>query len=90
MKNNLPPLYYAIIEQFKDGNEYCAADIMAALEKDYASYKLFNIKDVEESLATAKENGILEEVRADFNTDKELCIFYQMTDFGKDMVEQYL
>ena len=31
MKNNLPPLYYAIIGQFKDDAEHCAADIVTAL-----------------------------------------------------------
>ena len=61
MKNNLPPLYYAIIGQFKDDAEHCAADIVAALESDYAGYKLLTNKDVEEALATAKENGILDE-----------------------------
>lgn len=90
MKNNLPPLYYAIIGQFKDDAEHCAADIVAALEKDYAGYKLLTNKDVEEALATAKENGILDETRADLDDNGQLRIFYRMSVFGGVMVNQYL
>ena len=92
MKNNLPPLYYAIIGQFKDDAEHCAADIVtAALESDYAGYKLLTNKDVEEALATAKENGILDETRADLDDNGQLRIFYRMAQlFGGVMVNQYL
>ena len=90
MKNNLPPLYYAIIGQFKDDAEHCAADIATALESDYAGYKLLTNKDVEEALATAKENGILDETRADLDDNDQLRIFYRMSVFGGVMVSQYL
>lgn len=89
MKNNLPPLYYAIIGQFKDDAEHCAADIVAALESDYAGYKLLTNKDVEEALATAKENGILDETRADLDDNGQLRVFYRMSVFGGVMVNQY-
>lgn len=90
MKNNLPPLYYAIIEQFKDNAEHCAADIVAALESDYAGYKLLTNKDVEEALATAKENGILDETHAELDDNGQLRVFYRMSVFGGVMVNQYL
>ena len=57
MKNNLPPLYYAIIGQFKDDAEHCAADIVTALESDYAGYKLLTNKDVEEALQPRKRTA---------------------------------
>lgn len=90
MKNNLPPLYYAIIGQFKDDAEHCAADIVTALESDYAGYKLLTNKDVEEALATAKENGILDETRAELDDNGQLRVFYRMSVFGGVMVNQYL
>ena len=90
MKNNLPPLYYAIIGQFKDDAEHCAADIVTALESDYAGYKLLTNKDVEEALATAKENGILDETRADLDDNGQLRVFYRMSVFGGVMVNQDL
>ena len=85
MKNNLPPLYYAIIGQFKDDAEHCAADIVTALESDYAGYKLLTNKDDEEALAPAKD-----ETRADLDDNGQLRVFYRMSIFGGVMVNQYL
>ena len=62
MSNELLPLHYAIIKHFENGATACAQDVVAALEPAYAGYKLLSLHDVEETLATAKENGILEEV----------------------------
>ncbi len=90
MKNNLPPLHYAIIKCFSDGDTLCAEDVMSVLGQDYSSYKLFNGKDIEEALATAKENGLLEEAKADIDGKGRLRIFYQMTDFGKKTIQRYL
>lgn len=86
----LPPLYYAIILHFLDGKADNAQGIVDALMSDYGHYKLLNLKDVEEALATAKENGLLEE--ADFlkNESGELVIDYRLTEFGRDMIRRYL
>ena len=65
-------------------------DIVTALESDYAGYKLLTNKDVEEALATAKENGILDETRADLDDNGQLRVFYRMSIFGGVMVNQYL
>ena len=65
-------------------------DIVTALESDYAGYKLLTNKDVEEALATAKENGILDETRADLDDNGQLRVFYRMSVFGGVMVNQYL
>ena len=40
MRNKLMPLYYAIVKQFMDGNEYDASEIVALLEPDYGGYRL--------------------------------------------------
>lgn len=53
-------------------------------------YKLLNIKDVEEALATAKENGLLMETGYRVDENGELLIDYQITEFGRDMVLRYL
>lgn len=86
----LPPLYYAIILHFLDGKTDSAQGVVGSLMKDYGHYKLLNVKDVEEALATAKENGLLEE--SDYRVDEngELLIDYQITEFGRDMIRQYL
>ena len=88
--NGLIPLYYAIVKCFMDGEQHCADDIVAFLEPNYHGYKLLNHKDVEEALATAKENGILDE--SDFRIDEKgsLQVFFRVTDFGRDMIERYI
>ena len=90
MKNNLPPLHYAIIECFNHGEELSANDVIAALKEDYSGYKLLNNKDVDEALATSRENGLLEETKVDVDDEGRLRIFYKMTAFGTDMVHRYL
>lgn len=88
--NNLMPLYYAIVKHFTDGQPYCAQDLLDALAPLYGNYKLFTLKDIDEALATARENGLLDEVNCDIDAAGQLRIFYQMTDFGQDMVNRYI
>lgn len=90
MSNELLPLHYAIIKHFENGVAACARDVVAALKPAYSSYKLLSLHDVEETLATAKENRILEETDCTVNDDGNLVFYYQLSDFGKDMVGKYL
>ncbi len=90
MANNLEPLYYAIIRHFTNDCESCAADVVDALKPNYTSYKLLTLHDVDDALAVAKENGILEETRCDLDDAGALRIFYRITDFGADMITRYL
>ena len=90
MTKKLEPLYYAIIRHFTNGCESCAADVVDALKPNYASYKLLTLHDVDDALAVAKENGILEETRCDLDSTGSLHIFYRITDFGADMISRYL
>ena len=48
------------------------------------------VKDVDETLATAKENGLLDETSCDLDGQGALRIFYQINDFGREMVDKYL
>lgn len=84
------PLYYAIIKHFENGTEDCAQDVVTALEPEYSGYKLLTLSDVAEALATAKENGILEETTYAIDSNKQLVTNYRMTAFGKGMVDKYL
>lgn len=84
------PLYYAIVKHFMSGQEDCAAGVVDALKPDYCGYKMLTLKDVEEALATAKENGILDETRCDLDSNDDLIIYYCVTDFGKDMMSRYI
>ena len=90
MSNASLPLYYAIIKHFENGTEDCAQGIVAALEPEYSGYKLLTQNDVAEALATAKENGILEETSYEIDSDKHLVTNYRLAEFGKNMIERYL
>lgn len=87
---NLPPLYYAIILHFLDGRADDAWGVVETLKPDYDGYKLLTVKDVEEALATARENGLLEEAGYRLDEGDGLRIDYEMTEFGRDMVQRYL
>ena len=86
----LIPLYYAIIKHFLDGSEACADDVVEALSPNYGGYKLLTRKDVEEALATAKENGLLYESNYGLDEDGQLQVYYEVTDFGLDMMDRYI
>ena len=90
MRGSLPPLYYAIVEHFGGGAEDDARGVVEALSVDYAGCKLLNEKDVSEALATAKENGILEESGYDVDEGGDLVVSYRMSEFGAKMVQRYL
>lgn len=90
MSNELMPLYYAIVKHFMNGLADSAEGVIDALKPNYGSYKLLNRKDVEEALATARENGLLDEVNCDLDDTDNLRIYYQVTDFGRDMIDRYI
>ena len=90
MANELMPLYYAIMKEFMDGNERSAPDVIAALEPHYGGYKLLTRKDVEEALATAKENGLIDESSFDLDDAGDLLVRFQINDFGRDMIDRYI
>lgn len=90
MRNNLMPLYYAIVKQFMDGNEYDASEIVRVLEPNYGGYRLLTRRGVEEALATAKENGLLDESRYDVDDAGDLRVFYRVNEFGREMIDRYI
>ena len=90
MSNPSLPLYYAIIKHFENGTVDWAQGVVKALEPEYSGYKLLTLNDVAEALATAKENGILEETVYAIDGNNQLVTNYRMTEFGKDMVDRYI
>lgn len=90
VSNKLMPLYYAIVMHYVDGDEHAADDVIEALSPLYGGYKLLTKRDVKEALATAKENGLLDESRYDLDDTGELRIYYRVTDFGLDMIGRYI
>ena len=63
---------------------------MRDLASSYSAYKLFTRKDIDEALATAKENGLLDECGWKIDDNGELQTFYIANDFGEDMIQRYI
>ena len=89
MSNELP-VSSAIMEHFANGKPDCTEGVMHDLAASYSSYKLFTRKDIDEALATAKENGLLDECDWEIDDNGELQTFYVANDFGKDMIQRYI
>ena len=89
MSNELP-LYYAIMKHSENGKPDCTEGVMHDLAASYSSYKLFTRKDIDEALATAKENGLLDECDWEIDDNGELQTFYIANDFGRDMIQRYI
>lgn len=89
MSNELP-LHYAIMKHFENGKPDCTEGVMHDLAASYSSYKLFTRKDIDEALATAKENGLLDECDWEIDDNGELQTFYIANDFGRDMIQRYI
>lgn len=90
MSRELMPLYYAIVKQFMDGEQYSAGGIVDVLKPHYGGYKLLTVKDVEEALATAHENGLLDESDYDLDESGDLRVYYRVTEFGRTMIDSYI
>ncbi len=89
MTNKLLPLNYAIMKLFLDGRVRCAKGVISELSSDYSGYKMLTLGDVDETLATAKENGLLDEVGVELE-GKDLKISYRLNEYGRDLIQRYI
>lgn len=90
MPKGSEPLSYAIMGLFMDGKARCAADVVNELKSLYGGHRLLNKKDVDEMLATAKENGLLDESGAEMDNGGALRIFFKINGYGQEMARKYL
>lgn len=84
------PLYYAIMKRMTEVNEASVNDVMDALKGEYGSFRIFKKKPMLEALMTAEANGLLEESHYDIDENDELRMFYKVTDYGKQMIHDYI
>ena len=84
------PLYYAMLKWMTTVNEACVADAFDALKGEYGSFKMCRPKPMQEALMTAEKNGLLEESRFDLDANNDLRVYYKVTDYGKQMINDYI
>ncbi|MPN41155.1 hypothetical protein SDC9_188697 [bioreactor metagenome] len=86
----MKPLNYAILKYFTTTNEASADDVIEALKGQYGSFKALRKPAVVEALMTAEANGLLEEIRYEFDQNKELRVFYHAHKEGADTINSYI
>ena len=86
----MKPLYYAMLKWMTTVNEACVADDIDALKGEYGSFKMCRPKPMQEALMTAEKNGLLEESRFDLDANNDLRVYYKVTDYGKQMINDYI
>ena len=84
------PLNYAILTYFARHEEGNADTVIEELAPEYGKYRAFKRNGVIEALMTAKENGILDEVRAEIAEGDNLRVWYSLSEYGAELVEKYL
>ena len=84
------PLYYAMLKWMTTVNEACVADAIDALKGEYGSFKMCRPKPMQEALMTAEKNGLLEEYSFDLDANNDLRVYYKVTDYGKQMINDYI
>ena len=84
------PLNYAILLYFTKHDEGDADSVIEELKAEYSHYRAFKRPAVVESIMTAKENGILEEVRAEPGEGEQLRLWYRLTDYGKELIDRFM
>lgn len=82
-------LNYAILKHFTRVEKASANEIMVALEKDFATHRAFKKDSIIESLMTAKENGLIDEIGYELQGD-ELVVFYGASEEQKNTINKYI
>lgn len=83
------PLNLAIIKHFTTTDEACAEDVMVALEKNYANYRMFNRQAIYETLFTAEINGFIQETRYEL-VDNDLRVYYHANADAQATINKYI
>lgn len=86
----MKPLNYAILKYFTTVEEACADDVIDALKGDYGTFKALRKPAVVEALMTAEANGLLEETRFEFDSQKEVRVYYHAHQEGADTINSYI
>ena len=86
----MKPLNYAILKYFTTVPEASAAQVVAALQPEYGSFRALNEKAVLETLLTGVENGLLEETRHELNDNDELELYFRASKSGAETINAYI
>ena len=86
----MKPLYYAMLKYMTTVDEACVADAIEALKGEYGSFKMLRPGPMQEALMSAEKNGLLEESRFDLDEKGELRVYYKVSEYGVEMINNYI
>ncbi len=84
------PFTYAVLKYMTTVDEASADEVMDALRADYSSNRQFRKPNVVEILMAAKENGLLEETRYEFDRNKDIRVYYKAPADGAETINSYI
>ena len=84
------PFTYAILKYMTTVEEASADDVMKAIAKDYSGNKQYKKPNVLEILMAAKENGLLEETRFEFDENREIRVYFRSPEDGAATINGYI
>ena len=84
------PFTYAILKYMTTVEEASADDVMKAIAKDYSGNKQYKKPNVLEILMAAKENGLLEETRFEFDENREIRVYFRAPEDGAATINGYI
>lgn len=83
------PLNYALLKYFTRVEKASVEDVMEALKDEYKDHKAFKKDSMIESLMTAKENALIDEVGYELIND-ELVVYYSASKEQKETINKYI
>ena len=84
------PLNFAVLKYMTTVEIACVDDVIEALKKDYADWKMFKPAGILEVLMTGEKNDLLVEDHYEYNDKGELMIYYRAPEEGKAIINRYI
>ena len=90
MKNNILPLTFRVLHFLSTVKEATADHLMKELKAEYGTEKQFRRPNVSNILVSMKENGLIEDTKAELDREGELCVYYCISEEGSRLLTKYL
>ncbi|MDO5853078.1 MAG: hypothetical protein Q4Q62_03275 [Thermoplasmata archaeon] len=84
------PFRFRLMDYLASVDEASPRTAIAALGSEYGDRKFFTEKKLVEDFLSMQANGIAEETRVTMDDAGGLECFYEITDYGRDLLDKYL
>lgn len=84
MAKDILPLRFRVLHYASQKDSFNYQDLLRDLKEEYGTDGQFNKGMMNLHIDSLRAVGMLEEVDADFDKNKELIVQYKITDYGRD------